>query len=343
MAEETKEAISAAKPPVLNPIGSPASTHAATLKLKPIIRKPAPGMAALPKAGIKLPTPAKPVPATPAGAAPIAAPVAAPKDASATAKLDGVAPIDNLKAMTQKLKGVTQQLPAQAILHKTGIIADSALTEAQKQASKSRTARISLSDAIGAAPVKNDAKPMKTIRIKRPIDIPGGATAEKSNVVAAPVVAEPAAAAPVVAKPAAEKPAEETLAAPAATPATVTQKKTLKIARPGVAGGRPAPKFGVKKPNTSTTTMTKISSRPAASAEGADGTVADIADIPDIPDMPAAPVAAASAGGVQDVPKAVAFLSLAVQIAACAAMGFLAWQLYQDYLLPAFVGGCQFQ
>ena len=342
MAEETKEAISAAKPPVLNPIGSPTSTHAATLKLKPIIRKPAPGMAALPKAGIKLPTPTKPVPATPAGVAPIVAPVAAPKDASATAKLDGVAAMDSLKAMTQKLKGVTQQLPAQAILHKTGIIADSALTEAQKQASKSRTARISLSDAIGAAPVKNEAKPMKTIRIKRPIDIPSGATAEKSSVVAAPVVAEPVAA--PIAEPVAEKPAEENSVAPAATPATVTQKKTLKISRPGAGGARPAPKFGVKKPGATSTAVTKISNRPTPPAEGgADGAVADIADIPDIPDMPAAPIAAASAGGVQDVPKAVAFLSLAVQIAACAAMGFLAWQLYQDYLLPAFVGGCQFQ
>ena len=72
---------------------------------------------------------------------------------------------------SEKLKGVTQQIPQQAILHKTGIIADQDLTEAQKQASKSRTARISLSDAIGAAPVQNDAAPMKTIRIKRPVGL----------------------------------------------------------------------------------------------------------------------------------------------------------------------------
>ena len=83
--------------------------------------------------------------------------------------------MEALKSVTQKLKGITQQIPAQAILHKTGIIADGAVSDAQKQAAKSKTARISLSDAMGVAPVKNEAAPMKTIKIKRPVDIPGAA------------------------------------------------------------------------------------------------------------------------------------------------------------------------
>ncbi|MBO7739541.1 MAG: hypothetical protein J6S18_04140, partial [Oscillospiraceae bacterium] len=37
-----------------------------------------------------------------------------------------VKPMEALKSVTQKLKGITQALPQQAILHKTGIIADAA-------------------------------------------------------------------------------------------------------------------------------------------------------------------------------------------------------------------------
>ncbi|MBR4938761.1 MAG: hypothetical protein IKZ22_07800, partial [Kiritimatiellae bacterium] len=68
-------------------------------------------------------------------------------------------PMDALKSVTQKLKGITQSIPQQAILHKTGIIADSATSEAQKEAAKHKTARISLADALGAAPVKNENAP----------------------------------------------------------------------------------------------------------------------------------------------------------------------------------------
>lgn len=326
MAEETNEAISAAKPPVLNPITSATAVHAATLKLKPVIRKPVAGASALPKTGLKLPSPAKPVaPAAAPAASPAAAPAMSPAE---TAKIEAM---DQLKQMTQKLKGVTQQLPSQAILHRTGIIADAAMTEAQKQASKSRTARISLSDAIGAAPVKEEAKPMKTIRIKRPVDIPSGSPAPAA---AKPVVA------PVVET---EKPAgteEAAVVKPAAAPATtVTQKKTLKISRPGVGGARPAPKFGVKKPGGVPAAPATGDKHAAPAGEGGDGAVADIPEIADIPDMPAAVPAAG--GTVSDVPLGVAIVSIAVQLAACVAMGLLAWQLYQDYMLPIFVGGCQ--
>ena len=40
MAEETTSSIEAPKPPVVNPIAGSDSTRAATLKLKPVIRKP---------------------------------------------------------------------------------------------------------------------------------------------------------------------------------------------------------------------------------------------------------------------------------------------------------------
>ena len=42
MAEENPSPISAAKPPVTNPLGEATPSHAATLKLKPVIRKAKP-------------------------------------------------------------------------------------------------------------------------------------------------------------------------------------------------------------------------------------------------------------------------------------------------------------
>lgn len=284
MAENNASPISAAKPPVANPMKSPTSVHASTLKLKPVIRKPqAGGTSALKRPVINRP------------GAPAAAPAApAPAEAAPSA-------MEQLKGMTQKLKGITQQIPAQAILHKTGIIADQDMTEAQKQASKSRTARISLSDAIGVAPVKSEAAPMKTIRIKRPVDIQGAAPAARP---AAPAAPAPAA-------------AEVAEAAPAAAPtASMTQRKTLKISRPGA---RPTGKFGVKKP--------AAEAKPEASGE--------VADIPEVADMPApaamrmAPVAA-PVDGIRDVPKGLQVFDLILQIVACVAIGFLSWKLYLD-------------
>lgn len=215
--------------------------------------------------------------------------------------------MEQLKTVTQKLKGITQQIPQQAILHKTGIIADQDLSEAQKQAAKSRTARISLSDALGVAPVKNEAAPMKTIRIKRP---------------------------DAIAKPGEEAAAPAEAPAPAEGPkSTITQRKTLKLTRPGV--GHPT-KLGLKKPGAPA---------PAAeSAPAAEGEVSDIppvADIADIPEMPAAGAAApAPADGVADVSKGMNIASIIVQLAACAVIGVLGYYLYQDVNLPLFCGGC---
>ena len=303
MAEENLSPISAPQPPAVNPLGAATAAHASTLKLKPVIRKPTIGGGLKP--GLKLPTqtalrrptlgaaPAvAPAPAAPAAPAPAAAPAApAPADS-----------MEQLKSVTQKLKGITQQIPAQAILHKTGIIADQGLTEAQKQASKSRTARISLSDAIGAAPVQNEAMPMKTIRIKRPVDL------KPAN--AAPAPAEPEAAAPAAAE-AASAPAAETL----------TQRKTLEISRPTAGAVRPTGKFGVKKPGATAA---------AKPAEG--GCVAAIADIPDLPSAaaPAAMVAASASNEISDVPVGLAIFDLLLQIAACAGICFLSYLLYTD-------------
>ena len=300
MADDNVNPVAGTEPPPANPISQP---RASTLKLKPVIRKPTIGGATgLTKPGIR---PGMKLPTQPS-AAPAAAPAEQPQAGA----------MEQLKTVTQKLKGVTQEIPQQAILRKTGIIADQDLTEAQKQASKSRTARISLSDALGVAPVQNEAAPIKTIRIKRP-----DAIAKPS----APAPAAPAAAA----APAEEKPAEPAQPAP-----TLTQRKTLKIARPGAV--RPSGKFGIKKPSAA------AAAAPAAPA----GEGGDVADIPDIPDMPAAGAPAVSAAAtvpanaVPSLSKGATITGIIFQVAACVVVGALAYYLYLDAQLPLFCGGC---
>ena len=297
MADDNVNPVAGTEPPPAHPISQP---RASTLKLKPVIRKPTIGGATgLAKPGIR---PGMKLPTQPS-AAPAAAPAEQPQAGA----------MEQLKTVTQKLKGVTQEIPQQAILRKTGIIADQDLSEAQKQASKSRTARISLSDALGVAPVQNEAAPIKTIRIKRP-----DAIAKPS----APAPAAPAAAA----APAEEKPAEPAQPAP-----TLTQRKTLKIARPGAV--RPSGKFGIKKPSAAAT----------AAPAGAGG---DVADIPDIPDMPAAGTPAVSAAApvpanaVPSLSKGATITGIIFQVAACVVVGALAYYLYLDAQLPLFCGGC---
>ena len=305
MAEENVTPVAGKEPPPANPLAKP---RASTLKLKPVIRKPTIGATALGKPGIR---PGMKLPTQPPAAK--SAPAAAPAP-----EQQGGGAMEQLKSVTQKLKGVTQEIPQQAILRKTGIIADQDLTEAQKQASKSRTARISLSDALGVAPVQNEAAPIKTIRIKRPDSI------------AKPAAAAPAAAPAPAAEPAAEQPSQPAAAAPSPT---LTQRKTLKIARPGVV--RPSGKFGIKKPGAA--------AAPAApAAEGG-----DVADIPDIPDMPAAAPAAAAPAAAPVPANAVPSLStgatitgIVFQLAACVVIGALGYFLLLDAQLPLFCGGC---
>ena len=316
---------------------------------KPVIRKPGSTVVAspLPKPLPKpiTPTAAAPAPAPAAPAAPSAAPAAPapsaePKavapvavDAQGVGKLPTVEakaisradaspvvsenpkPLEALKTVTQKLKGITQEIPAQAILRKTGIIADGVMSDAQKEAAKHKTARISLSDAMGVAPVKNENAPMKTIRIKRPADISSGGTAPLKPQPPAPAPAAPSAAAA----------AEGETQATADSSATATQRKTLKITRPGGGVVRPN-KFGLKRPASATQAPT---AKAESSASG-DGAVADIPEIADIPDLPPVAPMPAPAPAVSDGPAWVWTLSSLVQLAACIAIGALAWFLYQN-------------
>ena len=284
---------------------------------KPMIRKPGATVSAAP-----VPKPIA-VDAQGVGKLPTVSATAVARGDSAPVAVDVPKPLEALKSVTQKLKGVTQEIPQQAILHKTGIIAEGVMSDAQKEAAKHKTARISLADAMGVAPVKDESAPMKTIRIKRPINIPSATAASPAQPASevAPAAA-PAAAAPAAAAPAA--------AAPAAAPAsTMTQRKTLKIARPGSTGVRPGGKFGVKRPAT-----TVAKSAPAADAKSADG---EVADIPDIPAMPTAPVPMAARA--DEGASWVWTLSAIVQLAACAVLGALVWFLYENTQLETFCGG----
>lgn len=284
---------------------------------KPMIRKPGATVSAAP-----VPKPIA-VDAQGVGKLPTVSATAVARGDSAPVAVDIPKPMEALKSVTQKLKGITQEIPQQAILHKTGIIAEGVMSDAQKEAAKHKTARISLADAMGVAPVKDESAPMKTIRIKRPINIPSATAASPAQPAAeAAPAAAPAAAAPAAAAPAA--------AAPAAAPAsTMTQRKTLKIARPGSTGVRPGGKFGVKRPAT-----TVAKSAPAADAKLADG---EVSDIPDIPAMPTAPVPMAARA--DEGASWVWTLSAIVQLAACAVLGALVWFLYENTQLETFCGG----
>ena len=270
---------------------------------KPVIRKP--GVAGT----------AAPLPKPLASANPAAGAQAKPLESAAPAASVEAKPLESLKSVTQKLKNITQEIPQQAILHRTGIIAEGSSSEMQIEAAKHKTARISLSDAMGVAPVKDEAAPMKTIRIKRPINIPGSTASLTPSERPA---SKPAATA--------EEKAIETTAEP-----TVTQRKTLKITRPSGVATRPASKFGVKRPSQATT----IAKESPAEEAPADDAVADIPDIPT--NVPA--FSAPTAAPVAESPSWVWTLSAIVQFAACVVIGVLVWFLYENSQLPTFCGG----
>lgn len=273
--------LAAAVPP------APAAPAAKTIHLKPVIRRP---------------TIHKPVVG---GARPPVAPAAAPAPAAPAAK-----------SSTQNLKSVTGPIPAQAVLRKTGIIAEGIITPAQQQAAKSKTSRISLESAIGVAPVKEtSAAPLKTIKLRRPTDIPKPAPFKPIAPAAPAAAAEPPPVAPLDDIPPAVP------AADAAEPeaATTTQKRTLKLHRPGM---------GLKKPS--------MGPAVAPAAPAADGGVADIADIPDIPGMPMETVSApAKSAGV---PSWFAAMSLVASIAVLFALGGLLYFLWMDGNAPEGAG-----
>lgn len=303
--ENAMSPISNAQPPKVNPLG----THAGTLKLKPVIRKPAAG-------GITSATLPRPLAVKAASAAPAPAAPAAPASTGSS--------LDALKSVTQSLKSATAPIPAQAILHKTGLLADSAVSDAQLSASKARTSRIALSDALGAAPVSNENAPMKTIRIKRPTDLPLGGPGSVKSPSAAPQPQPTPEAAPAAAPE----------AAAAAEPApTVTQRKTLKISRPGS-------KVGIRRPDASTVkTIVRQPRAQAAVKPAADEVATVVAEIPDMPAEPAVapmPAVAPVADMVKGSSGAATVCALVFQIAASLVMGFLAYRLYVDTTVSPF-------
>lgn len=302
---------------------APAPAAPAPVAEKPAAAAPVPSPTPVAAKPVPPPAPVKPVAvdAQGVGKLPTVEAKAVARDDVAPVVSDNPKPLEALKSVTQKLKGITQEIPQQAILRKTGIIADGAMSEAQKEAAKHKTARISLSDAMGVAPVKNENAPMKTIRIKRPVGIPG-ATTPLTPQAKPEAPAEPAAGTETTSA------GESAKAEPTAS---VTQRKTLKIARPGGGAVRPSGKFGIKRPSQATTIAKKPDDPAAATPDLAgDAAIADIADIPPLPMTPA-PAAPANDG-----PAWLWALSSLVQLAACVAIGALAWLLYQNTQISYF-------
>ena len=279
------------------------SSGVSTIKLKPVIRKPM----------IRKPT----IGGTPKPAAP-AAP--APADAAA-------APAAPSKKATQSLAAVSDQMPAQAVLRKTGIIAEGIITPAQQQAAKSKTSRISLESAIGVAPAKESPAPLKTIRLRRPTDLKHPAPSPLK-----PVGAPEAAPAPIAsAETAGKEDAPAAVMAPVeeTDSASTTQKKTLKLHRPSGLGVK-RPTLGIKKPGES--------AGPAAvPSDGGDvpDMPADMGDVPELKPLAPMDFSAVSASDMSaGVPGWVAALSLVTTIAALLVLGVVVYFLYQEGVGP---------
>lgn len=272
-------AAASAAAPAAAPVASP-SAGVSTIKLKPVIRKP---MIHKPTIGAKPPVPPTPPPAP-------------------------------AKKATQNLKSVTGPIPVQATLKKTGIIAEGIITPQQQQAAKSKTSRISLESAIGVAPAKEGPAPLKTIRLRRPTDL-------KPAAAPSPIQAKPA---ETVIKPAPQAEAPAPVSAPAAAPApapeatpvapiedSVTQKKTLKLHRPGGVGIKP-PSIGIQKPATDS--------------------VQDIPDMGgDVPELsPLSPMDLGSVAKSEDsgAPSWLVAISVAASLATLLSVGYLVYELY---------------
>lgn len=325
----------ASAPPKVTPTAAVASA-APTVKLKPVIRKP---LIRKPVIGGAKPVTLKPATGTPP-------PPAAVPEAAATPAANPAGP---------QLKAITSPIAAQAILRKTGIVAEGILTPAQAQAAKTKTSRISLESAIGVAPSVKSSAPMKTIRLRRPTDIPPAPNAIKpvadqpkpvepapASAPAEPVetVPAPVAEAPAVLKPVQETPATDAVNTDAPTAVTesaepsvtVTQKKTLKLKRPNFK--RPTV-GGLRKPGTAAPAVSAV---PSAAADAVTDTVADmpaVADIPDIRPLPTPmPVAAGDSDTVAGTPSWLNAITLVAGLAALAAAGLCTWSLFTQAVGP---------
>lgn len=189
--------------PAADPVATPTTESAAQAKMT--ARVPIPDLdASIDKPGPQPITPVKPTAAAPTPTVRLR-PVAAPAGAEGTT---AAAP-----ATPSPLRPVAAPVPGSKPLP-DGPKPPSA---AQTQAAKSKTSRISLDSAIGVAPTGEDKSEPKTIRLKRPSDL---SAAPAPKVATAPI--RQTSRIPDSALPSAEE-----------SSATVTQKKTLKIRRPG--------------------------------------------------------------------------------------------------------------
>ena len=313
-----------AEPPKVTPSAA-AAAAAPTVKLKPVIRKP---LIRKPIIGGAKPVTLKPATGTPP------APAAVPEAATPAAEPATPSPA---------VKSVTGPIPAQAILHKTGIIAEGILTPAQAQAAKTKTSRISLESAIGVAPTMKSSAPMKTIKLRRPTDIPPAPGAVKVTPTPTPTPAPapaPAAPAPVDAEAmtvATIAPDESVTlptvesAKPLEKPTTVTQKKTLKLQRPGFK--RPTVS-GLRRPGEAAAAPTATTGETPPS-----GDVADIPTVADIPDIkPLSPVEVTGendSGKVAGAPAWLNVMTCLTGLAALVVLGFCTWTLFCEAVGPA--------
>lgn len=313
-------------PPKVDLSAVASAPAASTVKLKPIIRRPV----------IRKPVigGAKPVVLKPASGVP-PAPAAVPEAAAEVKKTEPAAAV----------KPVQDAMPAQAILHKTGIIAEGILTPAQAQAAKTKTSRISLESAIGVAPTLKSGVPMKTIKLRRLTDIPPAPGAVKieagkpasavsplapaSTPAEAPAPATPASASDESVKPEVEHAVEQ----PLEKPTTVTQKKTLKLHRPGFK--RPTVS-GLKRPGAS---AVSTESKPASDSEVADlagdvpelsPEIADIKPMPSVADLPDD-----STGTVAGVPSWLNISTILAGVAALVVMSLCTWTLFREATGPS--------
>ena len=319
-------------PPKVTPAAAVGAASAPTVKLKPVIRKP---MIRKPVIGGAKPVALKPAVGTPPP--PAAVPEAAAPKADAEAK----------PAAAPQLKSITSPIAAQAILRKTGIVAEGILTPAQAQAAKTKTSRISLESAIGVAPAMKSAAPMKTIKLRRPTDIPPapGAIKPAGAEATAPTPLKPAAPAEPAGTAAPAEPsvtAATTVAAepkPAAlsSPATTTtQKKTLKLQRPGFK--RPTVS-GLRRPGSGDSASGAAPATQPTAAPGG-GDVADLSTVADIPDIKPLPVTAAApaeddSGTVAGAPAWLNVTTLIAGIAALVVIGLCTWTLFREAVGPA--------
>lgn len=313
-------------PPKVDLSAVASAPAASTVKLKPIIRRPV----------IRKPVigGAKPVVLKPASGVP-PAPAAVPEAAAEVKKTEPAAAV----------KPVQDAMPAQAILHKTGIIAEGILTPAQAQAAKTKTSRISLESAIGVAPTIKSGVPMKTIKLRRLTDIPPAPGAVKieagkpasavSPLAPASTPAEvPPSATPVSASAESVKADVESVAEqPLEKPATMTQKKTLKLHRPGFK--RPTVS-GLKRPGAS---AVSTESKPASDSEVADlagdvpelsPEIADIKPMPSVADLPDD-----STGTVAGVPSWLNISTILAGVAALVVMSLCTWTLFREATGPS--------